>query len=152
MNMSLGSSPDQGHGLVFGGNRPKQGHGLKHGPQWQNRPGPHQNPRWHHQLLPSGCKPVPHYLQGLQLCLSSLCPYPSVSVSIPFLYHSLFLVVPRLCIMSSRGHFGHGLPPEACMVPDWWSSQALLFPGNVRLLIIGMFTGQNIAALLSATY
>lgn len=95
---------------------------------------------------------VPHYLPGLQLCLFSLYTYPSVSLSILFLYHLLFLVVPRLCIMSSRDHFGHGMPSEACVVLDWWSSQALLFPGNVRMLIIGMFTGQNIATLLSATY
>ena len=30
----------------------------------------------------------------------------------------------HLCIMPlSRGHLEHGLPPQACPVHDWWSSQ-----------------------------
>lgn len=86
----------------------------------------------------------------------------SLFLSFPFLYHllaslggahgllniwghlssGLRIVISNLCIMvPSRGHIGHGLPPEACGMPDWWPFQgSFLFgalwqlsPGCLRL-------------------
>jgi hypothetical protein len=66
-------------------------------------PGLHHGPRWHHQIITSGCS------CSLQFCLSSLCPYPSVSLS-------LFLG-PLTCSSqwcpgspSAWGHLRHSLP------------------------------------------
>ena len=63
---------------------------------------------------------VPQYLQ-VSSSVSLHCTHILLFL---FLFHFsttylLFLVVPRLCIMSSRGHLGPGLPPEACAVPGW---------------------------------
>lgn len=70
--------------LAFGGNRP-QGHGPKYSPLWQHRPTPH-GPRWHHTVLTSGYCSRP---SSLQFWLSSFCPYPLVSLSLPFLHDFL---------------------------------------------------------------
>jgi hypothetical protein len=79
-----------------------QGHGTGHGSQWQQRPGPHHGLRWHHWLLTSSPSSLP---SSLHFCLSSLCPHPSVSLSLPFLHHLLLLGVSGV----SRGLLRSGL-------------------------------------------
>lgn len=50
----------------------------------------------------------------------------------------LRIVISHLCIMvPCRGHIGHGLPPEACGVPDWWPFQGSFLFGALWQLSCG---------------
>ena len=64
-------------------------------------------PRWHHRLLASCCSSLP---SSLQLCLFSLCPRPSVSLSLPFLLH---LLAP----------FNGSQSPECLELSQQWSQE-----------------------------
>ena len=80
----------------------------------------------------------------------SLCPHPSVSLSLPSLHHlplnvcgclrsGLRSTVPQLCItVLDRGHLGYGLHPQACLVLGLKSSQAslLFWPHGMGLVVI----------------
>ena len=96
MNMFLGSSPDQGHGLVSGGNRPKllQGHGLMALSGSTAQDPTHHDLRWLRQLLTSVCSSL---LSSPQFHLSSLCTYPSASLSLSCLHHLLDHQGPWVC-------------------------------------------------------
>ena len=93
-------------------------------------------PKW---LLVSRCSSLP---LSLQFCLSSLCPYLSVSHSLPFLCH---LFAPLRCVWGSLGalgnlgndlvpHLRHALhhtfghlwlaPCPGSMLLYWWLSPA----------------------------
>jgi hypothetical protein len=63
-----------------------QGHMSEHGPQWQHRAEPYCASRCQHWLLISGCSLPP---LSVQFCLSSLCPHPPVSLSLPFPHYLL---------------------------------------------------------------
>ena len=125
--------------------------------------------------------PAPHIRScsslplSLQFCLSSLCPYLSVSHSLPFLCH---LLAPLRCVWGSLGalgnlgndlvpHLRHALhhtfghlwlaPCLGPLAPDQWFCQARCphHSGNVRLLIIRTFlhlnSEYNVDFRLSAT-
>lgn len=127
--------------LTFHGDRLllQQDYESIRGPQCQHRPGSHCGPMWHHRLLTSGCSSIP---LTLQVCLFSLGLYPSVYISLPFLYQLLVFLsgaqglwVFGLCFFAAiTVHYDAcarvilgmvSLPPTpllAYMTTDWWSS------------------------------
>jgi hypothetical protein len=86
----------------------------------------------------------------------SLCPHPSVSLSLPSLHHlplnvcgclrsGLRSTVPQLCItVLDRGHLGYGLTHRAYTVLGWWSSQASSLSGP-HGICLAVFLGSLIA-------